>query len=434
MRQAADKPGWKRRALYSGALVLIAGAGVELSSCVAYSLLFDESLSPAEVRERQRDLARTGVENTATDRTGGTEEVIHPYLGFVSSPASENELVNELRGIGVSSFGFNDDKSPLQPAREDALIVGIFGGSVAHYFSLQGIEALERELQRVPRYRDRELVVVRTALAGWKQPQQFLALSYLLALGAHFDLVLNLDGFNEVTLPFMENMKKGVYPPFPRNWFLRTQGMTDRRVRLAIGEAAHLREARAAWARRFAEAPWARGATLSLVWRSRDRQLANGLQRVNQELLESRAEDAHYVAVGPPYAYGDAEKLAAEQVETWARSSLQMDRLARANGIAYFHFLQPNQYLPGAKPLHARERGLAWSDDSPYKPGVERGYPLLRERGGELSVQGVRFFDLTGVFADHEEPLYHDVCCHVNERGNELLGQRIGEIVAAAEP
>jgi len=43
-----------------------------------------------------------------------------------------------------------------------------------------------------------------------------MRLNYLLALGARFDLFINLDGFNEVALPPAENIPKGVFLFFPR--------------------------------------------------------------------------------------------------------------------------------------------------------------------------------------------------------------------------
>jgi hypothetical protein len=57
-------------------------------------------------------------------------------------------------------------------------------------------------------------------MTGWKQPQQPLALSYFLSLGAKYDVVMNLDGFNELALPFLNNLRAGVYPFFPRLWNL----------------------------------------------------------------------------------------------------------------------------------------------------------------------------------------------------------------------
>ena len=56
------------------------------------------------------------------------------------------------------------------------------------------------------------------ALGGFKQPQMLAALAYLMALGQRFDVVVELDGFNDVALSFSENKYKGTFPAYPRDW------------------------------------------------------------------------------------------------------------------------------------------------------------------------------------------------------------------------
>lgn len=49
------------------------------------------------------------------------------------------------------------------------------------------------------------------------------------------------------------------------------------------------------------------------------------------------------------------------------------------------------------------------------------------DRGPSL----LSFHDLTEVFAGIEEPLYVDTCCHVNGRGNRLLGEAMARAILA---
>jgi hypothetical protein len=63
----------------------------------------------------------------------------------------------------------------------------------------------------------------------------------------------------------------------------------------------------------------------------------------------------------------------------WSESSAQMRRLCEANGIEYYHFLQPNQYVDDSKPLDDGERKVAIRAGHPYQKGVVSGYPLLRQ-------------------------------------------------------
>jgi hypothetical protein len=62
---------------------------------------------------------------------------------------------------------------------------------------------------------------------------------------------------------------------------------------------------------------------------------------------------------------------------------------------------------------------------------VEAGYPLLQAEGARLRGLGVDFHDLSGLYAGIAEPLYIDDCCHVNARGNALMGEAVGKAIVA---
>ena len=113
------------------------------------------------------------------------------------------------------------------------------------------------------------------------------------------------------------------------------------------------------------------------------------------------------------------------------RSSLQIHQLCAASGIQYFHFLQPNQYVPGSKTLSDEERLLVYGAEHPGRKHVEAGYPLLVHEGQALIDRGVCFSDLTLVFADHPEPTYADRCCHLNPHGNEVLARKMADVIVA---
>jgi hypothetical protein len=100
-------------------------------------------------------------------------------------------------------------------------------------------------------------------------------------------------------------------------------------------------------------------------------------------------------------------------------------------GIEYYDFLQPNQYLPGSKPMSELERSLTVEPTYPAKTAVETGYPMLITAGRELAAQGVRFHDLTGIFAQITQPTYRDNCCHLNPTGNELLAVAMAKAIGS---
>jgi len=111
---------------------------------------------------------------------------------------------------------------------------------------------------------------------------------------------------------------------------------------------------------------------------------------------------------------------------------VQMKSAVEATGARYFHFLQPNQYDEGSKPMGAEERRIAVTPNNPFQKPVVRGYPLLRERGARLPAAGVAFTDLTQVFAHTTEPLYADDCCHLKMEGYAVIAERIYDVIAPA--
>jgi hypothetical protein len=369
-------------------------------------------------------------------------QVIHPYLGFVYNPEYNNpEYKIEERtkysrndevqssNIPISEYGFVDKSGPFHTKSNDRVILGIFGGSVAFWFSVQGIDSLINELRKSPMLSDKEIVVVRVAMGGYKQPQQLIALSYLLSLGAQFDIIINIDGFNEVALPPAENIPKNVFPFYPRNWFMMVQGLPDPVIQYTLGEITYIRSRRSKWAMLFSKTPFRYSVTLNLIWKFYDHNLAMAISR-NELILQSyKPKENSYVATGPSYDYQSNSNMFKDLAYVWKRSSIQMHRLCKANGIRYFHFLQPNQYIAGSKIMREEELKQAFLDGHPYKKGVEGGYPYLIKAGKELVNEGLNFYDLTMIFSDIVEPIYVDTCCHFNKEGNEILGTFIGQAI-----
>jgi hypothetical protein len=108
-----------------------------------------------------------------------------------------------------------------------------------------------------------------------------------------------------------------------------------------------------------------------------------------------------------------------------------MRELTNARGIEYYHFLQPNQYDPGSKPLSDWERHHAVLVDHPYRAAAVEAYPLLREAGRELVEEGAAFEDLSRLFIDVTDTLYIDNIGHFNKQGNRLMLKAIAEKIGA---
>ena len=360
-------------------------------------------------------LSRAAVGEEAPDQQ---DHVLHPYVGFVKryNPPAANR------------FGFFGDE-PVFSKDEGLFVVGIFGGSLAGHFWSAENGKLSRCLETVPRLKDKKIRVVSVAMGGYKQPQQFMALAYLISLGARFDAVINLDGFNELALPFSENLRLGVSSFFPRNWPFYAAKSFDGPVLVQVGKIGFLEES----ARRM-ESPLngvlSRSRFLALLRRIEANRLAARIAGENEK-LKKLVMDCGGVRTNGPFKQPASEAAFFEECAgLWESCSLQMDRLCKANGIRYLHLLQPNQYVRGAKPLSREELATAYlGEQDPYRQAVEKGYGLLIEGGRRLKQAGVEFYDLTGIFAKETRTVYSDTCCHVNELGNGLLEEKICELL-----
>jgi hypothetical protein len=372
-------------------------------------------------------------------------EVIHPFLGFVLDPAiNQTEHRREHGEIEISDLGFYQPPGPPTPRTGDELRIGVFGGSAAFLFAFNSRQHLVDEISRRVDTKGRRVVVDCFALGGYKQPQQLLTLAYLRALGEHFDVVVNLDGFNEVALTVAENLPAGVHPSYPRGWERRVAGLPEPEAQALAAAIVQSREEREARAARFSRPLLRYSLTANLVWRAGDRAVQRrtaGLER-RLETLRTAKSATGFKALGPPYrASGlpprdrlqtgnDRGPLYREIARIWKESSLQMHQLCEADGSLYLHLLQPNQYVPDSKPMGREERRVALQEDSPYRTPVVEGYPLLVEAGEELRRRGVRFHDVSRLFKDHPEPLYMDTCCHFNRKGNEILADEVVKLIA----
>lgn len=409
---------------------------LEVFSFVALSTMRHQWFTYARMQSARAAVAGSQEQPARTDATGPeppvfmATEVIHPFLGLVLD-RSFSRCSPDLAGYrDALDYGFACSEAPLVQRRSrDSVVVAVLGGSVAATFPAYGTRALVEELRRAPGFAGKRILLASLALPGYKQPQQLMTLSYFLTLGAEFDIVVNLDGFNDVVLPAVENVPKGVFPFFPRSWFFRA-GTFDPATRREIGEATYIGNRRAERALLFSEAPWRYSASASLLWAILDRLDATRIARVQAKLLQASSRQDSYVVTGPTRHYDDEEAMYRDLASVWQRSSLQMHQLAEANGARYFHFLQPNQYVAGSKRFGEQERRVALQDSVGYRHSVVAAYPLLRDKGLELGRSGVHFHDMTQVFAEESQALYVDDCCHYNPKGYELLAHAMGRAIA----
>ncbi|MCP4661428.1 MAG: hypothetical protein GY856_38990 [bacterium] len=425
-----DKPPRRSKKFIFSAITLMALIAVaELFSMTALYLIDGKWYSPRRamvkresVRRQTRERSNAAALDPATQEAPTAAlpgEVVHPFLGFVRDP-------DQVAGWKVDSLGFFDYPPP--PGSEaDRFTIGVFGGSLANGLVRSSRNRLVKELKTSPLLRTKQIWVRSFAMGGYKQPQQLIALNYVLALGGHFDMVLNLDGFNDIVLA--PKGHPGLSPFYPIGWPSRVADLPDVEAQRLVGEIAYLEY------RRMQKIDWCSGAPLSLspscylAWRLSNRRAAARIRHLREALLSRPAKDRGFLTHGPEGDDATEEQLLRDLAGFWGRSSFQMHSICEGLGIHYFHFLQPNQYVPSSKNLTRREKLVAFDPRHPWGPIVPKGYPHLVETGERLVAAGVSFHDMRLVFANVETTVYSDPCCHLNQEGAGRLAAAMARII-----
>jgi hypothetical protein len=396
------------------AFLIFLGLG-ELGATLIFALR--PGLSPIRLRKRLK---------ASTNAQAGTRKLpprlsLHPFFGYIPNPEhpqeGEPQPLNDLGFFGL------DPRSSKAP---DVFRVALTGGSVAKGQAQAGGPRLVAGLARLPRLEGKKIEIVCLALGGFKQPQQLHALVHGLSLGAKLDLVINLDGFNEVALPPVYNQPVGISPIYPRDWeslsAIEQPEVQEHQTRLASihhwytlgqGALAHL------------ASQGSRLALLIFAAMDHQRTLRKAFTRA-RFLSRPRHQALPLGLRGPRPIASDLDSTLDQAVKVWAESSRLMQAVCLSRGIAYLHLLQPNQYDPATPAFTGPYRRL----DSPMLPGAQAGYPRLRQAGEQLRSQGVAFVDLSGIFGNHGPTMYGDDCCHYSQEGIDTLTDAIIQGVA----
>lgn len=256
------------------------------------------------------------------------------------------------------------------------------------------------------------------------------ALAYLLSHEAPIDVVVNIDGFNEVALPQAENLPKGVNPFYPRAWYYRTLRLHDQVALRRIGRASVLQDDRKRWATIFRDMSKF-SITRNLVWRVYDKVLERRIMDVSDQLRRSQPSIPNrFLTTGPDLEIGTEAELYQKIANHWRSCSLLMKALCDLQGIEYIHVLHPNQYFEIGRALTETEKQNAFREDQPYRPGVVKGYPRLLAEKGALIAEGVDFHDLTMIYHDIPQPIYQDDCCHPNKLGYVIIAEYVANTIA----
>ena len=372
-----------------------------------------------------------------------TTAALHPYFGPTHQPGIPFDIPDALRDPDTSradarpatnNFGFTSRYDyPYARTGERQLLVGIFGGSVGAWFCEVGAPRLAARLAAAPAFQGRDIVPLCFSHEGYKQPQQLLVLGYFLSIGQAFDVVVNIDGFNEVAISPLNDARgvdismPSVMHIDPLTALLDQSSMTAEKVEALARIQGYRRRLNAAAV--CANGAWS-AASHVVVTRFHgvlDRQYRAEVARFD---ALPAAEGASLVRVTPKVRTRAQPELYREIADEWARSSVLMHQMLAASGARYVHVLQPNQYFT-TRPFSPEEAAVALAADSPFKPGAEYGYPVLEQTiaSGELAKAGVSVVDGVHLFDAERAPVYIDNCCHYTRRGYEILADAIAAAV-----
>lgn len=366
-----------------------------------------------------------------------TQKRIHPYFGHVEKTGKEwkNDSI-DLTNLAVetrtsNNHGFYSSFDyPFVKSNKDQYIIGIFGGSVARDIAILGQNALIKKLQQAKFFTDKEIVVLNFSNGGYKQPQQLLTLTYFLSIGQEFDMVINIDGFNEVFSSKLNN-KNNLdisMPDTVRDFADLTNQTTLNYEKVeSIAKINQYKEKLDDIANTINKTPFASGSFILEVYYA---YLLNQYKEetIRFQNIESTGLDTSIVFAKPVEQQLTDPELYRFVAEVWANASLMMNQTLIQRKIPYIHILQPNQYYSN-KVFSVDEAKIAFNVNNSRKPAIEQGYPLLEEKSEELLQNGVNFYNAVQIFDNVSTSIYRDDCCHYNQQGNQIFAEFIADAI-----
>ena len=364
-----------------------------------------------------------------------TGEGLHPYFGQTHTPGVAFSVPASLQNpstpaqLANNNFGFvSPYHYPFTKTRNDQYVIGLFGGSVGVWFCQIGAHRLVEDLKQNDLFKNKEIVTLCFSHEGYKQPQQLLVLAYFLSIGQQFDMVVNLDGLNDVALGRL-NDQRGMDISMPSAQHIEPlinlidQATLTPEKLLSLAAIERDKERLNSLADRI---PRTHLATINFVL---ERIYRRTLNDYNAELgrfanLPSNPRGNSLIQPTARVRNRDGAAVFEDIARNWATASLLMHQMLLPRGIPYVHCLQPNQYY-GTRVFSAEEAKVALNNDSPFKASTEQGYPLLERESAAL--KDIHFFSAVHAFDDERAAVYMDNCCHYTLAGN----YRLADFMAA---
>ncbi len=348
---------------------------------------------------------------------------LHPYFGYTGPYASRDFV--ETNGLGFLQY--QRRPIPFVPGPND-FVVFVFGGSVAARLATnsQAGTSLQETLQRLPGLERKNIVLYNVAQGPGKQPQQLMELAFLIALGQHIDLVLNIDG----TLEFvsgMQNFRVGVDPIFPPVVILQAignelappQDSSEAYYELAYG-VTHARAEIKRYTLLLDSSTTGIAYIKDRIFKAvYDRSLASKLVVYNETIAKGKGWENVRKRLGLDMPITTSKERIIEDIfNSWLRCSDLMKSMANSIGAKYLHIVHPNMYH--SKKVYTEAEKALMTYDEVRAPSIA-GLTLVEERAQMLKSRGI--VSALALFDDIPDTVYNDTTGHLNRLGETMFAE-----------
>jgi len=384
-------------------------------------------------RAKQLDKSALGINLEGVRLNESIVERFHPFFGFIQKPGPDFRP-----GFKVNNYGFFSPYDyPFKKTKPNQFIIGVFGGSVASNYGIFEVQnqVLPKYLKQLPGLKDKEFIILSFATGGYKQPQQLLILNYFLALGQELDMVVNMDGFNEVALSNLNNQNKvDLAMPSIQHIMPLTNLASNSLSTKAMKSTIAIKENKARINQGLKSLRQCKLAACDALTSVYVQNLVNNYRkdviRFEKESNQPEKDDGGsviYINLNNSVIKDDA---AFEQMaQNWAQSSIVMNKVLSASNVPYFQVLQPNQYYQTKRVFGEAEKQIAFNKDTPYAKAVELGYPALFKKFPNLEKNHIDILNGVNVFDKTKDAVYVDSCCHYNKAGEVIFSDYVGSSI-----
>nr|BDT29790.1 SGNH/GDSL hydrolase family protein [Bacteriovorax sp. HI3] len=357
---------------YSVFIVLIVTASLELASQIYIHNYRRDLLRQSYQQENPTEFKRI------KDWHGNFKR--SPFFGYVTKYGN--------------NYGFSSSEDYPLAKDDNTFVIAVLGGSVADYF-VRHIVANERLTDRlkehVPALKNKYIRFMNLAIPGYKQPQQFIALSYFVE---HIDMVIQLDGWNEVW-----SRTSGAYP---MDYPTFSEFLYDDESNGRISDVFEKKER----AEAIRMHPILGKSAIMILYRNI---LLKNVYSESQDLSNPKASFYNRM--------NSAEDIQQILVGNWKKYTTMEQTILKLHNKPGFFFIQPSQYNPESKTLSSEEQSTVINNI--FSNSVA-DFLALRKEASKLGV-----YDLAMVFKPIKETVYIDDCCHINDKGNEIIADAI---------